>query len=363
VALSRIKTWVAEVLTYSDLNSEFNNILNNPISLISPLTGSLDIDGQTLTLDAAAVTTAVSSAAVSWNFTSGAKSGTPATTGSIANYSAQTFTDSATAGSGTATAYVAYAIQRPTLAATNASVTTTNAATLYVPNAPAAGTNETITNSYALWIDDGRVRIDPSATVVSAASATLDAINITAQTATITGSTSITTAGGVNFVSIGTPTYSAASALTITNAATLYINAAPTGAGAGPATITNAYSIWAAAGIARFDGGVVGPIPQNSQSGAYELLLTDGGKHILHPTADNNPRTFTIPANASVAFPIGTAVSFVNQINTVTIAITTDTMTQSGSGATGSRTLVANGVATALKIASTSWIISGTGLS
>jgi hypothetical protein len=40
VSLARIKTWIAgEVLTAADLNGEFNNILNNPISLISPTTG------------------------------------------------------------------------------------------------------------------------------------------------------------------------------------------------------------------------------------------------------------------------------------------------------------------------------------
>src|SRR3990167_11390415 len=127
MSLSRIKNWIAnEDLDASDLNAEFNNILNNPVSLISPLTAAFDLDGFTITLDAAAATTFVSSASVSWDFTSGSKSGTPATTGSIANWSAQTFTDSATAGSGTATAYVAHALQRPTLAATNASVTTTD---------------------------------------------------------------------------------------------------------------------------------------------------------------------------------------------------------------------------------------------
>ncbi|TXG77191.1 hypothetical protein E6Q11_03160 [Candidatus Dojkabacteria bacterium] len=103
-------------------------------------------------------------------------------------------------------------------------------------------------------------------------------------------------------------------------------------------------------------------VPQNSQSAAYTAVLSDAGKHILHPTADNNARTFTIPANASVAYPIGTAITFINQINTVTIAITTDTLVLAGSGATGSRTLAANGVATAIKIASTTWIISGTNL-
>ena len=101
---------------------------------------------------------------------------------------------------------------------------------------------------------------------------------------------------------------------------------------------------------------------QNSQSAAYPIVAADANKHILHPTADNNPRTFTIPANGSVAFPVGTMLTFVNQINTVSIAITTDTMTLAGAGTTGTRTLAANGIATALKIASTDWIISGTGL-
>lgn len=105
-------------------------------------------------------------------------------------------------------------------------------------------------------------------------------------------------------------------------------------------------------------------IPQNSQSAAYTLILSDAGKHILHPSADTTARTFTIPANASVAYPIGTAITFVNQnaAGVVTIAITSDTLRLAGAGTTGSRTLAANGVATALKITSTAWIISGTGL-
>ena len=105
-------------------------------------------------------------------------------------------------------------------------------------------------------------------------------------------------------------------------------------------------------------------IPQNSQSAAYTLVLTDAGKHILHPSADTTARTFTIPANSSVPFPIGTAVTFINQnaAGIVTIAITADTMRLANSGTTGSRTLAANGIATAIKIASTEWIISGTGL-
>jgi hypothetical protein len=105
-------------------------------------------------------------------------------------------------------------------------------------------------------------------------------------------------------------------------------------------------------------------IPQNSQSTAYTLVLTDAGKHLLHPSADTTARTFTIPANSSVAFPIGTAVTFINQNagGVITIAITTDTMRLAGAGTTGSRTLAANGIATAIKVTSTEWIINGVNL-
>jgi hypothetical protein len=104
-------------------------------------------------------------------------------------------------------------------------------------------------------------------------------------------------------------------------------------------------------------------IPQNSQSAAYTLVLADAGKHIFHPVGDNNARTFTIPANSSVAYPIGTAITFINMaVANVTIAITTDTLTLSPAGTTGSRTLATNGSATCIKITSTSWLISGSGL-
>jgi hypothetical protein len=105
-------------------------------------------------------------------------------------------------------------------------------------------------------------------------------------------------------------------------------------------------------------------IAQNSRSADYTLALSDGGGHVYHPSADTTPRTFTIPANASIAFPIGSAVTFVNDSSagTITIAITSDTLVLMGTGSTGSRTLAANGIATALKVATTRWVISGTGL-
>ena len=103
--------------------------------------------------------------------------------------------------------------------------------------------------------------------------------------------------------------------------------------------------------------------PVNSQSAAYTLVLADSGKTILHPSTDANARTFTIPANGSVAYATGTVVTFINMTSqVVTIAITTDTMYLAGTGSTGSRSLAQYGIATAVKIDSTTWVISGNGL-
>ena len=103
-------------------------------------------------------------------------------------------------------------------------------------------------------------------------------------------------------------------------------------------------------------------VPLSSKSAAYTTVLGDANTTILHPVGDNNARTFTIDSNANVAYPVGTMITFVNRINTVTIAITTDTMYLAGAGTTGSRTLAAYGVAVATKTDTTEWVISGTGL-
>lgn len=99
--------------------------------------------------------------------------------------------------------------------------------------------------------------------------------------------------------------------------------------------------------------------PQNAQTGAYALALADNGKHISITTGG-----ITIPANASVAFPIGaTIVIFNNSGSSQTIAITTDTLRQAGTTNTGTRTLANYGLATVIKVATTVWVISGAGLS
>jgi len=105
-------------------------------------------------------------------------------------------------------------------------------------------------------------------------------------------------------------------------------------------------------------------LPQNA-TGTTTLTMSDAGKHIYVTTAG---QTITIPAAASVAYPIGTTITFIAgaSATTVLIAITTDTLRLAGGTSTGTRTLAANGIATAVKVSGTSssgvWYINGTGL-
>ena len=101
-------------------------------------------------------------------------------------------------------------------------------------------------------------------------------------------------------------------------------------------------------------------LPQNaSTTGTYPVVAADAGTHIYSSAT----RTVTIPANATIAMPIGSTLVFIAGSGaTVTIAITSDTMYLAGPGTTGSRTLAPFGMATAVKITATSWIISGNGL-
>jgi hypothetical protein len=85
------------------------------------------------------------------------------------------------------------------------------------------------------------------------------------------------------------------------------------------------------------------------------------GQHI-YTTATG--QTHTLPDNATIAMQIGTRIMFINAASvSTTIAIAgTDVLRLSGTATTGSRTLAAHGVATAIKITDTSWTIFGNGL-
>ena len=101
-------------------------------------------------------------------------------------------------------------------------------------------------------------------------------------------------------------------------------------------------------------------IPQSATATTGTLNISDAGKHIY---VNTNGQTITIPANSAVAYPIGTAISFIAGISATTMSIANnDNMYLAGTGAAGTRTLAANGMATAIKVAATVWYINGTGL-
>ena len=100
----------------------------------------------------------------------------------------------------------------------------------------------------------------------------------------------------------------------------------------------------------------------NPQNGDYTLVLTDAGSTIAKSSGGAG-ETFTIPANASVAFEVGTLISFSNDGGgDVTIAITSDTL-EDVDGATGSQVLSDDHVALIQKIGSTKWRYSSTSTS
>jgi len=135
----------------------------------------------------------------------------------------------------------------------------------------------------------GNVQFNTSATVASSSSAVWNGIDVIAATLTLSGSTHITTATGVNMVSFRAPSYSAASALTVDLAATVYIAGPPSGVGAGPCTITAPYSLWIDNGVFRYDGlvangggstptfGTIGASgPASAAQAGWSLINIDG---------------------------------------------------------------------------------------
>jgi hypothetical protein len=114
-----------------------------------------------------------------------------------------------------------------------------------------------------------------------------------------------------------------------------------------------------AAPVANSAGYLGSPI--NLQNVNYGLILSDAGKTIFSASGTN---TYTIPTNASVAFPIGTVIAFINEsAGALTIAPAGGvTLNLAGAGTTGNRTLAQWGIATMTQVSANSWIIGGAGL-
>ena len=88
-----------------------------------------------------------------------------------------------------------------------------------------------------------------------------------------------------------------------------------------------------------------------TKSADYTAVLADAGTVIVFGAASG--ATFTIPANASVAFPIGTVLIVAKSgANTLTIAITSDTLIS----LTTPVLAASGGVALFIKAAATTWV-------
>ena len=141
---------------------------------------------------------------------------------------------------------------------------------------------------------------------------------------------------------------------------------------AGIGAVFNAFSTVHSVQIAdsantKYNAGYLETPVNATTSVTISPALSDSGK-TFYFTGSSAP-TATIPANGSVAYPVGTVLTFINDASAAVnmlIAITTDTLQLAGTSTTGTRTLARYGVATAVKVtvgSPSKWIISGTGLS
>jgi WD40 repeat protein len=113
------------------------------------------------------------------------------------------------------------------------------------------------------------------------------------------------------------------------------------------------WEVYTQVGVGSFDGNY----PQNIQSANYTLLPSDAGKQIFHPASDTFSRTYTIPANNSVPFPLGTVVLFTveNGSQPVAVNINSDTLVF-GDGTTGTLRVFQNNTLVCIKVTATKWM-------
>lgn len=135
-------------------------------------------------------------------------------------------------------------------------IASSNGYILFGPNNSYSGAWTTSGNlivGYASATDPSTTSIlsvNASKTITSAAGAVWNGVNFAAATATLSGSTNITTAAGFNAYTFNVPTITSGSAITVTNAATVYIAGPPVAAGS--TTITNKASLVIGAGLTGF---------------------------------------------------------------------------------------------------------------
>ena len=201
-------------------------------------------------------------------------------TGTFLSVLGSTFTDNATAASGTNSLVASSYIAAPTLAAANTLITTTNASTLYITGSPAAGTNNTITNGYAIYVNSGAslfggtvsISVSTDSSSISTGSlVTAGGLGVAKSLyigslynqATSTQNDVSTVVSGTqaqfSYTTLNAPTLTASNtSVTTTNASTLYISGSPIAST--NQTISNAYALQVASGNSSFGGQIVSSV-------------------------------------------------------------------------------------------------------
>lgn len=105
-------------------------------------------------------------------------------------------------------------------------------------------------------------------------------------------------------------------------------------------------------------------VAQNTQNANYTLVAGDANKQIYK--SNTTAYAWTVPANGSVPFPVGTTVTMINAGSSGAITITRDTgvaIMLAGTGTDSNKTLAAYGWATLIKVGTNTWFCGGAGVS
>lgn len=115
-------------------------------------------------------------------------------------------------------------------------------------------------------------------------------------------------------------------------------------------------SRWEQASDVEDSRGNLREIPLNAQNAAYTFALTDRGQAVIK--TNTTAFTWTVPLEATVAFPNGTAITIVNDGTAGAVTISpAGGVTLIDGGTTGAFTLNANTARTLLKIGTNRWRI------
>ena len=113
-------------------------------------------------------------------------------------------------------------------------------------------------------------------------------------------------------------------------------------------------------------GGSVSPstaLTLNSQTGTtYTFVLTDANNTLV--TASNaSAQTYSIPTNASVAYPIGSILNIIaigaGQVTITAATPATTTIASTGATSASPKLRVQYSVATCIKVAADTWYVTG----